>query len=193
MWGCQGDLFPSDPSWGEVPQGAWERGKALGMLECDGKGRSAGSEGAERGWAALGVSMGRSLSLDTPRLLPGVPSRESLSLPASPKPLEQPSGINQGIQHRGCFSVSTLEFSICIYLLYLGVVHRTFSPYTDPRKDPLRKQGFLGSGKAGWAQEVPECDSELWRDPRVPSAGAVAWIKSQNLRLQRASSSSTCG
>lgn len=65
-------------------------------------------------------------------------------------------------------------------------MHRTFSPYTDPRKDPLRKQGFLGSGKAGWAQEVPECDSELWRDPRVPSAGAVAWTKSQNLRLQRA-------
>lgn len=87
---------------------------------------------------------------------------------------------------RLCFSVSTPGFSICIYLLYLGVVHRTFSLYTDPRKDPLRKQGFLGSGKAGWAQEVPECDSELWRDPRVPSAGAVAWIKSQNLRLQRA-------
>lgn len=60
--GAARGTFPSDSSWGGVPQDAWERGMALGMLECDGRGELK----VQRGWAALGLSMGQSLSFGHP-------------------------------------------------------------------------------------------------------------------------------
>lgn len=62
----------------------------------------------------------------------------------------------------------------------------------DPGEDPLRKRRFGGLEEQA---EIRKCltDPELWRDLRLPRAGAVSWIKSQNLRLERAAPPPTVG
>ncbi|RLV84247.1 hypothetical protein DV515_00016307 [Chloebia gouldiae] len=115
--GLPGAPFPLVPPGEGFLRVPGRRGMALGLLECDGRGRT---EGAER-LGSTGAFHG------------AVPE----------------------LGHPGC-SLGWLNFSL----------------YIDTRSQPLRKWGFWGLEKQAGIR-------------KLPSARAAAWIKSQNLRLQR--------